>query len=680
LGGLRWAALWFCIDSLDALSQLEKASRVVRGDADTTATIRDAVAGFVARVALAHAVLGLFSSMWIHGWVRIWTHGEPLSGRRFAKIASSVVLLTSAALLVWQTTLFPRLHTYNPWLQAWVDTLTVPRLQALGALGAALLGALVLFRSWRAGALPVLARSALLLVLWVGAGWRLTVLPDARPARDNEGMNVVFIGVDALRPDHLGANGYDRPTSPNIDAFLAEAVLYTEAWTPLARTYPSWTSLLSGTLPITAGIRDNLPTPSNLVPDRAMLPQVLQAEGYHTRFATDDSRFSYMVPEGGWDAIQQPEVGMQNFAVSAREPGYRLFHALMHNRLGFWLVPAQAWNQAMGRSYRPTLFQEKVVDELALASEHDRFFFAAHSCVLHAPGDRAWPWHSLHGQAGVTLSNRFVYSRSGSALTEETNKAGESVKALAEQNVRIYDSGIGMADDLVGAVMAQLDQAGLLDNTIVVLFSDHGEEHWAPDLPYAYKGPNHGFHPYGEGQFRTLLAIRYPDGRGAGSRVEGAARLMDVVPTLARDLGLQWPEAIDGVALQELPNEDRDRLVYIETGASESTYWNAGHLKYPYTHISRRYRLDRELDRVYIRPKFKKAMLAAKDRVVQRGSWKLVYRPTETGPQLELFNRSEDPFNRLDVADQHPAILEELTTELRVFLALDGVELEPPGL
>lgn len=675
LASLIWAAFWFWWDSLEALSELAEAARVVKGDDQTLLLLRGAIAEYVLRMGLAHAVLGLFGSVWLFGWVRVLTHARAVTPRRFFLLCAGVAGLTSLTLLVWQTTLFPRLHGFNPWLQPWVDTLTVARLGWLSGGLALTLGGLLLLRAWRVGSLAPLGRHLLLLALWVGGTWRLTVLPEARPAVDNEGMNVVFIGIDALRPDHLGANGYSRETSPNIDAFLQEAILYPEAWTPLPRTYPSWVSLLSGDLPITARIRDNLPSPAALVPKTALLPQVLQGEGYHTRFVTDDSRFSYMVPEGGWDAVQQPQVGMQNFAVSMREPPYRHFHALMHNRVGFWMVPVQAWNQAFGSSYRPRLFQEKALDELALASEHERFFYAVHSCVLHAPGDRPWPWHSLHGQPGVELSNRFKYSRSGTALMGETNRAGESIEALAEQNERIYDSGINMADELVGALMQQLEQAGLLDNTIVVLFSDHGEEQWAPDLPYAYKGPNHGFHPYGEGQFRTLLAIRYPDGRGAGQRVEGSARLMDVVPTLARDLGLSWPEAIDGLALQELPNEEEDRLVYIETGASESNYWNEGHLDYPFKHMSRRYRLDAELDRVYIRIKFKTALIAAKDRVVQRGRWKLVYRPTVDGQLLQLYDRSVDPMNRHDLASEHPEVLQVLSAELQVFLERDGLGL-----
>ena len=75
------------------------------------------------------------------------------------------------------------------------------------------------------------------------------------PKAANEGMNVVLLGIDALRPDHLGSEGYFRDTAPAIDAFLSESVVFEEAFTPLARTYPSWTSLLTGSWPTTPPVR-----------------------------------------------------------------------------------------------------------------------------------------------------------------------------------------------------------------------------------------------------------------------------------------------------------------------------------------------------------------------------------------------------------------------------------------
>ena len=84
-------------------------------------------------------------------------------------------------------------------------------------------------------------------------------------------------------------------------------------------------------------------------------------------------------------------------------------------------------------------------------------------------------------------------------------------------------------------MVAQLKASGLWDNTVVVLLSDHGEEFWSEDLPYRYNGPNHGFHPYGDGQNRVVMAVRVPESLKTEAweprRVEDSARLIDPSPS-----------------------------------------------------------------------------------------------------------------------------------------------------
>ncbi|MFT5681578.1 MAG: arylsulfatase A-like enzyme, partial [Myxococcota bacterium] len=423
------------------------------------------------------------------------------------------------------------------------------------------------------------------------------------------------------------------------------------------------------------GVRDNLPTPEGLVPDLTLLPKVMAEAGYETGFITDDSRFSYMVPEIGFSRILQPKVGIQNFAVSVNEPRYRVFHSLMHNPIGFAMVPVMAYNQAFGKSYRPWLFEERLAGEMAELAKSEQFLAAIHSCVLHAPGDRIDPWFRMYDQKGYKGKNRLRYSQSGTSQVYVEDD-GEYDNLTAEQDVRIYDSGLDMADTLVGRVMDGLRQAGLLDNTIVVLFSDHGENMWAPDLPYKYRGPNHGFHPYDDGQHRVMLAIRFPDGAHAGERVSDTVRLIDIAPTITELLGLDWPGQPDGESMMPLirgEKEEQQRLVYIETGLSEKNYWQRGHRRYPFTKVSERYELDPTTGLVSIRPEFSPHLIAGKDRVVQRGPWKLVWRPTKQGlPEVELFDRSVDPHNRENVYGRNIRLAAALGLELEPFVLGDG--------
>ena len=124
-----------------------------------------------------------------------------------------------------------------------------------------------------------------------GSLWRFLALaywvlsnPTPRAARANQGPNVIIIGIDALRPSHLQINGYDRMASPNIDAFMNESAVFSQAFTPIARTYPSWTSILTGMWPSSHGIRDNLPTAERLIPPQRTLAQELPSLGLSQSF------------------------------------------------------------------------------------------------------------------------------------------------------------------------------------------------------------------------------------------------------------------------------------------------------------------------------------------------------------------------------------------------------------
>ncbi|MEC7946356.1 MAG: hypothetical protein VX265_02245, partial [Myxococcota bacterium] len=187
----------------------------------------------------------------------------------------------------------------------------------------------------------------------------------------------------------------------------------------------------------------------------------------------------------------------------------------------------------------------------------------------------------------------------------------------------------------------------------------------------------------GDNQHRTLLAIRYPDGTGAGTRVADPVRTVDIVPTLVERLELEWPNDFDGKTMANLiagEREDPVRPLYVETGMTERRYWNSGHASYPWEGVGRKYRVDAETGLVHIRPEFHEYLLGAKDRAYQQGNWKLVWRPMKSGPALvQLFNRAEDPVNRNDISLQHPEAVARLGLEMATILARDGVG-EPRAL
>lgn len=669
----------FAVDAWDSYRLFRRSTMRIRTDQATLDLLTGAVTDYVGRVAVAYILLGVLAGIGVHLATRLWFPETPSAYRWWT--TAFIVLLSFFGLgYLEQAAAFPAMYDTMPGVAWWADTVR-PEQVTTGSMALALAVFGIAALRWRQAShatMGVFAKRAAALGAWLGLCAVALHNPTPTPTADNDVTNVVIIGVDSLRPDHLGFYGYDRKTAPNIDALLAESVTFDSAWTPLARTFPAWTSILSGMLPINNGIRDNLPEPDEVVAKVPLLPQVLKDAGWTTTFVTDDSRFSYMLPEMGFDRIVQPLPNLKNFAVSLNEPRFRAFSWLMHNPLGFSLLPTAAYNQAFSRSYRPELFIDAAVDALGETSRVGKpFFYAVHSCVLHAPAERPYPWHQMWGQGGYTGGNRFRYSKSGTVLLEDGKKVKRTRRAkqaIAEQDVRIYDSGIDMADRLVGSVVSSLKASGLWDNTIVVLLSDHGEEHWDRKLPYKFNGPNHGFHAYGDGQHQVVLAIRTPDGALAGTRVKAPVRLFDLVPTLNTLLGIQWPGELDGVDALLAPDETDTREVYIETGVTEPGYWKKGHKKYPFKRLSAKYAIDEATGRVNIKPSFLPHLIAAKDRVMQVGRWKLVWHSMEQGGEAQLFDREADPLNRKDLSQTHPEILADLLGRMTPYLERDGLK------
>ena len=103
---------------------------------------------------------------------------------------------------------------------------------------------------------------------------------------------VILISIDTLRSDHLPAYGYSGVSTPNLDAFRADAILYERAYSHCPLTLPSHASMLTGLLPADHGIRDNIGF--MLADDVPSLPALLKSNGYATGAAVSATGLRYV--------------------------------------------------------------------------------------------------------------------------------------------------------------------------------------------------------------------------------------------------------------------------------------------------------------------------------------------------------------------------------------------------
>ncbi|MCP5327696.1 MAG: sulfatase-like hydrolase/transferase [Steroidobacteraceae bacterium] len=365
------------------------------------------------------------------------------------------------------------------------------------------------------------------------------VLPDhytsltPAPKNGTERPHVILLGLDSLRCDFAAPIGKES-TAPNIDRFLSRAARFTDAMTPLARTYPSWISILTGKHPHTTGAfvnllhRDQMALGDNL-------PEAMRRNGWRTAYAIDEVRFSNIDESYGFDQTITPPMGAADFLIGMVNDA-PLSNVIVNTRLGRLLFPYSHANRAAATLYDPDTFVERLDRELNFDKPT---FLALHLTLAH------WP-----------------YTWASARRTDLAN---------AEHWVAAhYTPAVRRLDQQFADVLAVLERKGALRNAIVVLLSDHGEAIGLPgDSPFAMSGPiddpyawptitGHGTSVLSPHQYRVVLAIR---GFGTAAQDFAATHdisvpvsLEDLAPTLNEWLSLDMHDQFDGRSLLPILN------------------------------------------------------------------------------------------------------------------------------
>ncbi|MCX8036283.1 MAG: sulfatase-like hydrolase/transferase [Candidatus Sumerlaeia bacterium] len=635
------------------------------------------------RIAIFHVLIaipiGLLLAAAAHGLVR--PAGQ--AGIRKGVFYRTYLVLLAGVLTylhLWAITQYPGLFK-NSWQYAWFagSSFWAFVVVQAGRVAAALL-VLVLVLKYR-GAIRtavVTSRSVRAVLLGaVGAGCAIAGVVGlwplvGRKPPANRGPNVVFIGVDSVRPDHLSALGYPRPTTPNIDAFLKDAVRFDQAFVPMARTYPSWMAILTGCYPSRNGVQFDLPPPELYHPVVPTLAQYFRHRGYSTAFFLNNTNYAWIEPTLGFDRIVQPEHNAVDFYLSHAQPSAILYYSLLNNPLGWLIEPGLRWNAAYAPLYRPELFDREVVAHWEDMKQAGAFLTVVHMCNIHVPYSVNYPYSTYFAPSFGPVSCRFTYR----LLVEEIARRKQiaAIGSPAErarifvQEINLYDALLRSNDDSVGRILDGLKHAGLYDNSLIVLLSDHGEHLFKRGLRYRYLNANHGNHLWGDEDLRIVLAIKFPQQKYAGRVVKSLVRSIDITPTLLDALDLPPIGPTDGVSLIpaiEGRATSPGLIAYAETELTTDDYFISRHLGYAFDNYFDLHYVE-DL-RIYKKLEHIPNLVLSKDRMVRDERWKLISYPV-VGDGLtfytELFDVTADPNNLRDVATSHPAEVKRLRAAL----------------
>lgn len=332
--------------------------------------------------------------------------------------------------------------------------------------------------------------------------------------------NIIILLTDTLRADYLGCYGFDGDVSPNIDRLARESIRFDRCIAPAPWTKPSVASLFTSLHPQTHRVTDHL--------------------GMHWKTATRKQKASVLADE----AVTLAEV----------------LSGVGYDTLGFvgndFLIRKFGYGQGFTRYYEPrphsdvfsaTPLLERAWKLLDGGEVKEPFFMYFHFMDVHGPFQCADDDFRAVAESPSLGEERILTWAERGRIPKELGAKipwrGRE-ESLSVRNWRsCYAAGVRKFDRRLGPFLDRLRASGVLDRTVVVFTSDHGEE------LYDHGGWAHSHTLHNE-LLNVPLLVRMPGGRRGGARVDSTVSLIDVMPTL---LALAEPALkMDGIAGRDL--------------------------------------------------------------------------------------------------------------------------------
>ncbi|MCP5059302.1 MAG: sulfatase [bacterium] len=300
--------------------------------------------------------------------------------------------------------------------------------------------------------------------------------------RERDDVNVIFILIDTLRADRLSAYGYERPTSPVMDSLARYGVRFDRVEAQSTWTKASMASLWTGLYPMRTGVTRF----RNALPPEAVLPaEVFSKAGFQTggvwRNGWVANNFGF---NQGFDLYMRPQTSRTPQVLEQRSPST---HPLL------------------GNDYDAT----ETAIEYINSHAQERFFLYVHYMDVH----------------------QYMYDQEAAKLEFGTSYSDA------------YDSSISWVDRNVGRLVEELQNTGLLERTVIVIGSDHGESF------YEHGEEGHATNLYRE-VTEVPLIMSLPFSLEEGIVVKPLVRNVDI-----------WPTVFDMLGLPSLPDTDGHSLV-----------------------------------------------------------------------------------------------------------------------
>jgi len=464
-----------------------------------------------------------------------------------------------------------------------------------------------------------------------------------KSSKVREKPNVLWIVMDTVRADHLSCYSHHRNTTPNIDRIASEGALFQKAFATAPWTQPSHASMFTGMFPAKHGVDSEH---GRLDGRFRTIAEVLRSHGYQAFAYTNNVTVDPEMAQG-FDIYERLNRGLSETPERRRNP-----------KASLGLADFLKINDA--RRYAQNLllmddgaYRTNQVVKRWIADAHQAetpFFVFINYMEPHRPYKRLpAPYATLYQDENVNLADvqklaSGILKNPTAYIARRTQVSDEDFRILRD----LYDGEISYLDFRMGQLFDYLKELEVLDNTVLIITSDHGENFG-----------EHGLMGHSLCVYDTLLhvplVVRFPASFEAGARVDEQVQLTDIFPTILDITGIEWEgrKDLQGHSLLKDRRQSDSRFTIAEHGI-----W----LKVLDT-------LKRK------NPKFDASIYARRLKAVRTEQFKYVW---ASDGRDELYDIYRDPKELNNLIETQP----EKARELKALLVdwLDSFETYRPGV
>lgn len=376
----------------------------------------------------------------------------------------------------------------------------------------------------------------------------VTVL-NKQEVLSKEKPNILLITPDTLRADRLSCYGQNNFETKAIDSIAQKGVLFKNAQAPAPWTMSSFASMLTSQYPsVHGGVKDGFTGLTKVSKNVVWLAQILKEAGYTTQAYTINPYLNKMY---GFNKGFDEYYHLGRNIVSDEEK-----ETLGEQRIAFlWKSFFQEELGTRFSANRNIIINQKALNWLDKNTKSP-FFLWVHYLDPHMPYEREKAYNLDKKYNGPLKDDRIVRSLVMLTIITGSYKLNQADKDYLKS---IYDEEVLYIDENVGKILKKLEDLNIMDNTLVIFASDHGEELW-----------DHGEFGHGHTLYKELLDVplilKYPKMLPQGKILENTISLIDLMPTILEIAGIKHDADLAGKSLIPLiqEKEEENRTVFAE--------------------------------------------------------------------------------------------------------------------